>query len=842
MTETDGERKGGGDATSTSERAAREPLIKAPERKTRETANMPSISSKLSVKHRKIPEKGLVVHEFNGGVFPASAIGAKISKEITRRERPTKATGGSRAAELKASSSRGSEGRGAQRRAPDHLRRAKDRNSRGFSSSKSGSLAAGGIPEASKESLNAARACHNLMPRITQADYKIDVWPSNRPQSNSYTPTTEVSAWNNSTNTEFRQTGDQSLLSPGRVGFQSIPGFLLEIQEFIQQELDILTDLEVLDSASSLDMRIHRLQTFAQVFDCIIDRFQTYGPTLAVVKKEYESFIQWALEENQRVHKLSTKVTKMEERQAKEIHEVQKHAADAVIEREALLSKVQQYSGMKYDMSEDLENLESSNDELKDKVKKLQEIRNVLLAQMERQEREIENLNQEVTLNETEKVRIDKKFTKEIEELKAENEQLRQELRDIERDNKNAETDAENRIRKLAKINEDLEEEMEEKDRRLAESEELVRAHTPKPDWSDILEGEENLQGRVADCTSTKSAIQLIVDTYVTGLHVASRHTTGEEPWIRQFFEGMGSDREVPKFLRHSGKVRNRFLSKNDTELLIRDIWQQKEKFNRKESLAEHVFWYLKNKFGIHQTIVENGYNLFYALQKYQDDPDIELFQSVLNGQASEDVYYEEKKLLKDIITVCESHDIKETGKVTGSLPKEDFKTIISEFFEDKPRKAVESLFQALEEDEPGPMVKYKNLFADDRDLRQSTFAEMLRFQHLNARKKYLSELERILKENAQEDHVSIGDMRRAILNIDPAKDEDELRDMIARATKVPYQELFTNQEFKKDGVTMFPVKLFMKNLKEGTGVVRSVKRERNRVKSTIVMMETKSQ
>ena len=78
--------------------------------------------------------------------------------------------------------------------------------------------------------------------------------------------------------------------------------------------------------------------------------------------------------------------------------------------------------------------------------------------------------------------------------------------------------------------------------------------------------------------------------------------------------------------------------------------------------------------------------------------------------------------------------------------------------------------------EEPGPVVKYKNLFADDRDLRQSTFAELLRFQHLNARKKYLSELERILMENSQEDHVSIGDMRRAILNIDPAKDEDMTR------------------------------------------------------------------
>ena len=840
MTETEAkqERKTASEETSKEKEKEKEPIIKAPLRKPRETANMPSISSKLSVKHRKIPEKGLIVHEFNGGVFPKSALGGpKITnKKVTKQ--PKLGTGDFKGARKDKTST--------QKRRGNVNYTFQTAKTPGSSRTKSKAAAAstvGGVPEASKESVNAAKACQNLLPQAAHSDFKIDMWPSNRLQSNSYTPTTEISAWNNSTNTtEFRQEGEQvSLsLSPGRApgGFQSIPGFLVQIQEFIQQELDVLTSEEVLENASSVDVRIHRLQTFAQVFECIIDRFQTYGPTLAVVKKEYESFIQWALEENQRVHKLRTQVTKMEERQAKEIYEVQRQAADAVMEREALLSKVQQYSGMKYDMSEDLENLEVSNNDLKDNVKKLQEIRNVLLAQMERQERELENLNQEMTLRETEKVRIEKKFKKEIEELQAENKYLQEEVEELRKDYGNAENDAESRIKKLSKMNEDLEEKIKEKDRKLEEAEETVRAHTPRPDWPSLLEDEKMLLSRVADCTSTKAAIQHLVDTCFTGSNMGMSRHTGEEPWIRQFYEGLGTGAEVPKFLRHSGKVRNRFLSKNDTELLIRDIWQQKERLNRKENLADHVFYYLKNKFGIHQTIVENGYNLFYALQKYQEDPDIELFQSVLNGQASEDVYYEEKKLMKDIISVCESADIKECGKVTGSLAKEDFQTVISDFFEDKPRKALEKLFLALESDQPGPVVKYKVLFQDDRDLRQSQFAELLRFQHLNARKKYLSELERILLENSQEEHVSIGDMRRAILNIDPAKDEDELREMISRATKVPYQDLFTNQEFKKDGVTMYPVKLFMKNLKEGTNVVRSMKRERNRVASTIKAME----
>ena len=45
----------------------------------------------------------MVVHEFNGGVFPASAIGAKISKKIVRQEKPTKVPGKANSAEAKGS-------------------------------------------------------------------------------------------------------------------------------------------------------------------------------------------------------------------------------------------------------------------------------------------------------------------------------------------------------------------------------------------------------------------------------------------------------------------------------------------------------------------------------------------------------------------------------------------------------------------------------------------------------------------------------------------------------------------------------------------------------------------
>ena len=51
MTETDQDRKAGAETTSTSHPRP-EPVIKAPQRKPRETASMPSISSKLSVKVR----------------------------------------------------------------------------------------------------------------------------------------------------------------------------------------------------------------------------------------------------------------------------------------------------------------------------------------------------------------------------------------------------------------------------------------------------------------------------------------------------------------------------------------------------------------------------------------------------------------------------------------------------------------------------------------------------------------------------------------------------------------------------------------------------------------------
>ena len=236
-----------------------------------------------------------------------------------------------------------------------------------------------------------------------------------------------------------------------------------------------------------------------------------------------------------------------------------------------------------------------------------------------------------------------------------------------------------------------------------------------------------------------------------------------------------------------------------------------------------------------HTTIVENGYNLYYSLQRYQDDPDIDLFYSVLTGQASEDVYYEEKKLLKDLQGVCEQVDIMQHQKLTGSISKQEFQTAVGEFYEDKAKKEIDMLWIALEKDMKGPVVKYKALFEDDKDLNQSEFAEVMRKQHLNNRKLYLSQLEDALMEVAQDDHVSIGDMRRAILQVDPAKDEDDLREMIARGTRVPYEDLFSADTFKRDGITMVPLQFFMKNLKEVTGVQRiNSKRERNRVNAAV--------
>lgn len=83
----------------------------------------------------------------------------------------------------------------------------------------------------------------------------------------------------------------------------------------------------------------------------------------------------------------------------------------------------------------------------------------------------------------------------------------------------------------------------------------------------------------------------------------------GEETWKEQLI-GMGQGQEVPKLFRHSGKIRNKQMTKRDTEKLVKELWKERLKdpavtAGRAGEVVDFVGAYLQKKLGIAAAVIE---------------------------------------------------------------------------------------------------------------------------------------------------------------------------------------------------------------------------------------------
>ena len=578
----------------------------------RESANVASVSSSLSVKYRKVPEQGLVKHEFNGGVFPSSMIGVMRSSLKGAKGGQQDKGGGARA---QATPPRMT----SRHKKVMHDLSLDDVASPRSTSTKPGSRKGEENGPNSTPS-RAAMACHRIMRDSPMVDNKIDVWPSSRPGLKSESSLRDVGTWNNSTSTDAldldglvgprlapqsqaAQAFDWSqfsISSDQRIA-QAVPTFLRQVEEFIQGELELF-NLEAGDGGPhSTERKAHRLQTFSQAFDFIIDKFQTYGPLLSTIKREYEEYIQWYQSENQKVHKLHTKILKLEEKQEKEIHDVQQHASRAIREKDMLEKDVKVFNSMKANLMGDLGTLETSNKDLKESVKKLQTVRDGLILKIDRMQYEMATLNQEAVLHENEKQRIQKDTTKMVDELQSENAALKADIEMMRMETEKLKSEMSAQIKTLETSVDDLRVEAADKDMVVTDLQEKTRSSTPRPPWDEIVRDGLALDFIKPKKMTSKECVGALLKEVdrLRDANTKGKRDSLTEAWSKQYFEGMGTDNTVHKFLRYNGKVRNRNMSKKDTELLVRDIWTQKEKTHKKESLSDHTFAYLKHKFGV---------------------------------------------------------------------------------------------------------------------------------------------------------------------------------------------------------------------------------------------------
>ncbi|KAK9824582.1 hypothetical protein WJX72_011489 [[Myrmecia] bisecta] len=284
---------------------------------------------------------------------------------------------------------------------------------------------------------------------------------------------------------------------------------------------------------------------------------------------------------------------------------------------------------------------------------------------------------------------------------------------------------------------------------------------------------------------------------------------SGNEAMFKESLVGMGSASEVPRLFRCNGKVRNKHISKRETEKLIKEVWREKAEDMRttQTDLAEFVFTYLQKKVGIVTAVVEMGYNLLYGLWKYKFDADCELFLKILKGEVKEDVYLSQVQLQDELQELFLNLDKSDGGQGSGSVSKATLRLALEAFFRvglpgGKTKDHFDELMQALDEDQPADKVEHAKIFEEDREYNQGAFAEAVRDQFLQERITYFKELEvAIYGEAAHEEECTREHVKNALVVLDG--------DLSERRARSLADEVFM------PGVETSSVKVVMKRLQK---------------------------
>uniref|UniRef100_A0A2C9LEK7 Uncharacterized protein n=1 Tax=Biomphalaria glabrata TaxID=6526 RepID=A0A2C9LEK7_BIOGL len=257
------------------------------------------------------------------------------------------------------------------------------------------------------------------------------------------------------------------------------------------------------------------------------------------------------------------------------------------------------------------------------------------------------------------------------------------------------------------------------------------------------------------------------------------------------YFDPQGTGAEVPIYLRHDQPVRNRRLSKRDTALLVRDIWRTKSVKDAertdgtRQNMGEFLFDYLKTRFPLEQIVIEWGYNLHDACQRFAHDDVIGLFGRVLNGEADEEIFHSQLLTIHGLLTQMTKLD-NELGNV-GTLGSEDFKKCLREFFHlsgdnEDDSSAEMTMFKAanveLEITDEMPL-DYKSLFTEDDEGKTGPFLDEVKTFLKTKKEQYINDIKEQLEANST---VSVDDLMRAISIVDPEITHDKIQEYLAWA------------------------------------------------------------
>eukprot|EP00818_Percolomonas_sp_WS_P000493 CAMPEP_0117450750 /NCGR_PEP_ID=MMETSP0759-20121206/8636_1 /TAXON_ID=63605 /ORGANISM="Percolomonas cosmopolitus, Strain WS" /LENGTH=963 /DNA_ID=CAMNT_0005243295 /DNA_START=289 /DNA_END=3180 /DNA_ORIENTATION=- len=350
---------------------------------------------------------------------------------------------------------------------------------------------------------------------------------------------------------------------------------------------------------------------------------------------------------------------------------------------------------------------------------------------------------------------------------------------------------------------------------------EIKKTHSPRPDWSrikkihdsqevrnilkrvhsfsdlDINLSSKEIVRRAAEYFQVCGTVEKDQSNEITSLEQiialldpsVHNKNTAQLNDIKEFY-GFGTGPEVPKYLRISGSVRNKQLSKRELENLLDDIWKQRIRSlkagskKKPVSLGDFFETYLSTQFSnVLQVKREWAYSIVEGCKVYSEDPDCALFLKILNGEIAEEAYQGQDELLSKLRTLMEKLDQMMYGITTGKVKKRDVFRRLDKFFRTKSKHNLLIIKCMLHYQNPDPVIEYGKLFQDDRNHTQGIFVEVVRDQYLQEIIEYNSQLEESILSLADDltNSITFKKIHEAFYHIDPLKTKAQVEELIQK-------------------------------------------------------------
>ncbi|CAG5134361.1 unnamed protein product [Candidula unifasciata] len=585
------------------------------------------------------------------------------------------------------------------------------------------------------------------------------------------------------------------------------PRFLEQLENFLKKELKALGVADVQPNEL-------RLQAYREVFEYLIDDFKTYKPLLAAIKNEYEMMLAHQRQQIRQLEPLKQMVVTVSEQCEQKIlavrNEELQEMAELKKENRNLYAQISSLRNQHEDLREQVERLKIKLQEEYHKYRDECDARKLLVADIndlryqqedylasraeaeQNQETEEDPLVLKLALIKTREAET--AATQRLNEMIAnygdvvprrDYEMLETKLKELEQKLEESHND----FRKLqAEHNAvlDIQKQIVQKrDEFYIELETLKRSSTPRPAWdkcADFVQGGIVRWKELSEGKRSNELVDVLLSEIQSGGFV---DTVGAD-----YFDPQGTGPEVAEYLRCDQPVRNRRLSKRDTVLLIRDIWRTKSAKDAertdgsRQNMGEFLAEYLKSRFPLEQIVLEWGYNLHDACQRYANDEIIGLFWSVLNGEADEEIFHSQLMTIHRLLTSMTKLDAQKGNE--GILSFEDFRKCLVEFFhlsdQENEATTVTIMMKAVQDEleitDEQP-VDYKVLFTEDDEGKTGPFLDEVKKFLKTQKETYINDI----KENFSDSSpVSVDDLMRAISMADPEISNEKMHEYLTWA------------------------------------------------------------